>query len=242
MSKMETAVKLAEQIAADNSIGYKWGGWGKSTGGYDCGHLIIDAFERAGLGVKAAGATYTGNMRPAFLRCGFKDVTAGVNLATGAGLRRGDVLINTANHAALCVGNGRLVQASKDYDGRAGDGSGQEIAVRSYYNYPWDCVLRYQEASSTPQGSTPEPVTATNAIQSRTTYKIKLPLLRYGDRGPIVKSAQLLLAAAGYGTGSDASGHYGEGTKAALIKFQDSRGLMVDGLLGGQSWSALLGL
>ena len=169
MSKLETAVKLAEQIAADNSIGYQWGGWGQASGGYDCGHLVIDVFERAGFGVKSAGASYTGNMRPVFLKNGFSDVTASVDLRTGAGLRRGDVLLNQKEHAALFIGFGKLIQASSNYDGSPGDSSGREIAVRSYYNYPWDCVLR-PSVETTPISSSP---TASTPVSSAETYVVK---------------------------------------------------------------------
>lgn len=151
MSKTEKAVAWAEQIAADNRHGYGWGGWGPD---YDCGHLIIQAYEQAGILVKSAGASYTGNMRGPFLRCGFTDVTASVNLATGGGLRRGDVLLNYVNHAALCVGSGRIVQARGNLDGLPGDSSGQEIRVQPYYNYPWDCVLRPPVSETAVQPST----------------------------------------------------------------------------------------
>lgn len=139
MNKVEKAVAWAERIANDNSHGYGWGCWGPD---YDCGHLVIQAFEQAGIPLKSSGASYTGNMRSAALRCGFKDVTAGVNLGTGTGLRRGDILLNQASHAALCVGFGRIVQARSNLDGLPGDNSGNEIRVQNYYNYPWDCVLR----------------------------------------------------------------------------------------------------
>lgn len=152
MSKTEKAVAWAEQIAADNRHGYGWGGWGPD---YDCGHLIIQAYEQAGIRLKSAGATYTGNMRAAALRCGFKDVTAGINLATGAGLRRGDILLNQASHAALCVGSGRIVQARGNLDGLPGDSSGNEIRVQGYYNYPWDCVLRPPVSETAVQPTTP---------------------------------------------------------------------------------------
>jgi hypothetical protein len=37
---------------------------------------------------------------------GFGDITSQVNLATGSGLVRGDVLLNVANHTAMYIGNG----------------------------------------------------------------------------------------------------------------------------------------
>lgn len=145
---IEKAVTWALQIAQDPVHGYdQTRRWGPD---YDCSSLIISAWQQAGVPVKTAGATYTGNMAPAFLRCGFEDVTAEVNLTTGAGLQRGDVLLNAQHHTAMSIGNGQIVHASINEAGRAiggktGDQTGREICVRSYYKYSkgWDKVLRY---------------------------------------------------------------------------------------------------
>lgn len=80
----ERATARMEAWAADSSHGYDQANrWGPD---YDCSSAVISAWELAGVPVKTKGATYTGNMRGVFLRCGFEDVTAGVDLATGAGL------------------------------------------------------------------------------------------------------------------------------------------------------------
>lgn len=148
MSKIESAIQFMEATARDNSHGYcqthRWG----ADGDYDCSALVITAWERAGVKVKTAGATYTGNMHPVFTKKGFKDVTSSVNLATGAGLRRGDVLLNVRHHTAMYCGNGKEVEASINEKGTAtggkpGDQTGREILIRSYRNYPWTNVLRY---------------------------------------------------------------------------------------------------
>lgn len=147
-SKVEQYTEWMENLANDNFYGYSWGGWGPQD--YDCGHAIITAVREAGIPVK--GATYTGNMKTAFLADGFKDVAPSVNLTTGAGLRRGDILLNEANHAAVYTGNGKLAHArSSEGNSQPGDQSGNEIRIQSYFNYPdggWDCVLRYPEAVS----------------------------------------------------------------------------------------------
>ena len=145
---IEKAVTWAVQIAQNPSHGYdQTHRWGPN---YDCSSLLISAWQQAGVGVKTAGATYTGNMLPAFLRCGFEDVTAEVNLNTGAGLQRGDVLLNLRHHTAMSIGNGKIVHASinehgKAVGGRTGDQTGREICVRGYYKYSkgWNKVLRY---------------------------------------------------------------------------------------------------
>lgn len=145
---IEKAVTWAVQIAQDSSHGYdQIHRWGPD---YDCSSLLISAWQQAGVPVKNAGAIYTGNMLRTFLGCGFEDVTADVNLTTGAGLQRGDVLLNVRHHTAMCIGSGQIVHASineagKVTGGKSGDQTGREICMRSYYRYPkgWDRVLRY---------------------------------------------------------------------------------------------------
>lgn len=145
---IEKAVTWALQVAQDPAHGYdQTHRWGPD---YDCSSLVISAWQQAGVQVKTAGATYTGNMLSTFLRCGFEDVTAEVNLNTGTGLQRGDVLLNVKHHTAMSIGSGQIVHASinergKATGGKTGDQTGREICVRSYYRYPqgWDKVLRY---------------------------------------------------------------------------------------------------
>lgn len=153
MSKTENAIAWMEKMAADNSHGYdqiyRWG----QKGDYDCSAAVISAWQQAGVKVRDAGATYTGNMLNAFLKCGFIDVTKSINLATGSGLKRGDVLLNTSHHTAMYCGNGREVEASINEKGTAtggtpGDQTGREFLVRSYRNYPWNHVLRYNEPAA----------------------------------------------------------------------------------------------
>lgn len=146
MSKIDEACAWALAIANDAAHGYDQGNrWGPD---YDCSALVISDWEQAGVPVKSRGATYTGNMRGVFLSCGFEDVTGGVDLGTGAGLQKGDVLLNIQSHTALYMGNGQLVQASGNElggitGGQTGDQTGREINISGYYNFPWDCVLRY---------------------------------------------------------------------------------------------------
>ena len=163
MTKTEKAIRQMETWAKDDSHGYdqdyRWG----EKGDYDCSSAIISAWENAGVPVKSKGATYTGDMRTVFLSCGFKDITNKVNVATGAGLIRGDVLLNTVHHTAMYCGNGKEVEASINekgtaHGGKPGDQTGKEFLIRNYRNYPWDCILRYQESSSRSTTTTTEKV------------------------------------------------------------------------------------
>lgn len=154
MTKVEKAVSYIKNIAADNKHGYsqvnRWGTPG-TWSDYDCSSLVISAYQAAGIPVKDKGATYTGNMYAVFTKCGFKDVTSKINLATGKGLIAGDVLLNHQDHTAMMISTTQLAQASIDENGgimggKVGDQTGYEIHTRSYYNYPWNAVLRYPEA------------------------------------------------------------------------------------------------
>lgn len=240
MSKIETAITWMENTAADDRHGYdqiyRWG----ERGDYDCSAAVITAWEKAGIKVKSAGATYTGNMYDAFLKCGFKDVTKTVNLATGSGLQRGDVLLNVQKHVAMYCGNGKEVEASINEKGtarggKAGDQTGREFLVRLYRNYPWDHVLRYSEAGTPAPAPTPIP----------TVFKIagySLFTIRKGDKGEMVRFAQtLLIHKFGYSCGVyGADADFGSSTEKAVLQFQRNHKLVQDGIIGQNTWRELL--
>ncbi|MEL1135225.1 peptidoglycan-binding protein [Desulfitobacterium sp. THU1] len=64
------------------------------------------------------------------------------------------------------------------------------------------------------------------------------PTLRQGSTGPDVVRLQQLLTSHGFSPGA-IDGIFGPKTEAAVIAFQRSRGLLVDGIVGVQTWSAL---
>jgi N-acetylmuramoyl-L-alanine amidase len=65
-------------------------------------------------------------------------------------------------------------------------------------------------------------------------------VLRRGAGGEAVRDLQRRLARAGLEPGVDDSGDFGEGTEHAVRAFQTRRGLRVDGIVGRQTWSALV--
>lgn len=208
------AVEWMLEISADNQHGYSQANrWGPD---YDCSSFVISAWEQAGVPVKTAGATYTGNMFDVFTRCGFTDVTDSVDLATGAGMQPGDVLLNHACHTAAYIGNGQLVHArSSEGNSLQGDQSGNEIRVQPYYNGPWDCVLRYTGADA---GSIP-------AAPRRS-------VLKKGMTGEDVRELQEKLVRLGYDTGGT-DGQYGNKTFIAVAKLQEANNVTpVDGEAG----------
>ncbi len=151
MSVTDTAAAFMEAMAADDSHGYDQGSrWGPD---YDCSSLVISAWKKAGVPLTC---TYTGNMRADMLSHGFRDVTASVVLSTGSGLKKGDVLLHETHHTAMYIGGGKLVHAAgneygKATGGRTGDQTGREICVTGYFNFPWQCVLRYEGKGEKPE-------------------------------------------------------------------------------------------
>jgi hypothetical protein len=67
----------------------------------------------------------------------------------------------------------------------------------------------------------------------------RLPTLRRGDEGAYVERLQEALKAAGFYEG-EIDGDFGRGTKKAVKAFQDDRDLEPDGVVGRDTWTALL--
>ena len=235
MTKTEKAIRWMEDTARDNSHGYdqiyRWG----EKGDYDCSSAVYMSWEKAGIPVKTYsfqkyGCAYTGVMKTVFMHYGFQNVTSKINLATGAGLQRGDILLNEQHHVAMYCGNGLEVEASINEKGTAkggqpGDQTGREFLIRAYRNYPWNVVLRYTEAAD---GTAP--VTTKN-------------YLAMGDKGDAVKTMQTMLIKLGYSCGKyGADGDFGNGSRNAVIRFQSANGLAQDGLYGEKTKAKLTAL
>lgn len=223
MSKIEKAIQWALAIANDNAHGYDQAGrWGPD---YDCSSLVISAWRQAGVPL---GSTYTGNMRADMLAHGFVVVTDGSRQA-------GDVLLNEVHHTAMMVNAAQLVQASINErgtvtGGQTGDQTGREISVAPYYNYPWDCVLRYtaEDAGAAPAASHAE-------VRG-------LPTISQADINDVredVKAVQALLNLR-LSTDLEVDGQYGANTDAAVRSAQRRYNLAVDGVCGPQTWAALI--
>jgi peptidoglycan hydrolase-like protein with peptidoglycan-binding domain len=99
-------------------------------------------------------------------------------------------------------------------------------------------------ATPTPKSTTPKAATSGSVSSKQTpasaTSTSATPILRLGSRGEAVKELQRLLKTAGVYTGS-ADGIFGAQTQAAVIKFQQTKKLGVDGVVGAKTWAALHG-
>lgn len=71
---------------------------------------------------------------------------------------------------------------------------------------------------------------------------LNLPVLHRGSEGESVKALQILLIGKGYSCGGwGADGDFGLATEEAVRKFQRDNGLTMDGIVGTETWSKLLG-
>lgn len=179
MGVVQNAVNWAVAIANDASHGYdQTNRWGPD---YDCSSFVISAFKQAGVPLTC---TYTGDMLSNMLANNFSSISL------TAGIQYGDVLLNVSKgHTAIYIGNNQLVQASISengtvHAGQVGDQTGAEIAVRSYYNYPWEYILRYNENENVPESGALGIDTAfSNVINPSTVSLIEFGIPRIGTFG-----------------------------------------------------------
>lgn len=228
--RIERATAWMEAAARDSSHGYDQDRrWGPD---YDCSSAVISAWEAAGVPVRQKGATYTGNMLQVFTANGFS-IVPGINFATGAGLQRGDVLLNTVHHTAMYCGNGKEVEASINekgtaHGGKTGDQTGKEFLIRNYRNYPWEYALRYTGINENQGGA----------------YMFSVKTIKNGSTGNDVKLLQRLLKSNGF-KGSDGKnltidGDCGVNTVFAIKAYQKKKGLNADGIAGPATWKSIL--
>lgn len=225
MSKIETYIAYMMELVTNPKHGYdQIHRWGED---YDCSSAIITAVQTV-IPVKDAGATYTGNMRKAFEKCGFRAIP----YSKGMSLIRGDILLNEKHHAAMFIGGGQIAQFSSNENGRAtggqtGDQTGRESGTMPLYNYSkgWDYVLRYQEKEDI-------------------IVNVELRQIQLGSQCPEVGTVQTLLNALRYlgknGKPLTVDHQFGQNVEYAVKNFQKAHGIGQDGIVGAKTWPAIL--
>lgn len=74
-------------------------------------------------------------------------------------------------------------------------------------------------------------------------YAMEMKYLRKGCKGEDVRAVQILLIGRGYSCGSaGADGDFGSATDSAVRKYQEAKGLDVDGIVGNDTMGSLLGV
>lgn len=141
MPDINTLIQRMRYWCSDVSLGYSQPHrWDIRPGGTaDCSSLVIHCLHEAGF--DTGSATYTGDLSTNLTARGW------ARLPADGRPQAGDILLNDADHTAVYLGDGLLAQASISetggIDGAPGDQTGGETNITPYYDYPWDCYLRY---------------------------------------------------------------------------------------------------
>lgn len=148
---MASVAKLIERMrywCVEANMGYsqsdRWN-FNPAGGNCDCSSLVIHCLQEAGF--DTGGASYTGNLSANLTARGWARV------GNNGNPQPGDILLNDADHVAVYLGGGKLAQASHSENnsavGAPGDQTGGETNIRNYYNFPWNCYLRWTGANDT---------------------------------------------------------------------------------------------
>ena len=146
------------------------------------------------------------------------------------------------SHTGVYIGGGYAVEAR----GHAYGVVKTKVSSRSWTH--WGALPDVLGGSETPvdppvekdeQEPAPESGEATEGQNGGNTVMVELNVLRKGSKGEQVKTLQRLLNAMGYSCGS-VDGAFGVKTLGAVEKFQRAKGLTVDGIVGKDTWNALL--
>lgn len=197
----------------------------------DCSSLVIHCLQEAGF--DTGSASYTGNMSSNLCARGWKRV------ANNGSPQRGDILLNDTHHVAVYVGNGLLCQASRNEKhtangGKPGDQDGYETNTRGYYDYPWDCYLRYAGA----QVETPSKLVVDGYWGKQTTLRLQ-ELLGCPYKDGVISSqwqGDVWRHAACTSFQHDSSGV----GSVTISRLQQRIGVTADGLCGKDTINALI--
>lgn len=157
----------------------------------------------------------------------------------GAGDCRGGAdhvgIVSSVTGSVLCVIEGNSSDAvgerSIHIDARFIRGYGQP----DYASMATEEDAPAKEREAAPVSPAPAPVSVS--------VSVTLPQLARGAKGETVRAAQLLLIGRGCRCGTwGADGDFGAATQGAVQSFQRGRQLAVDGVVGAQTWRALLTL
>lgn len=143
------------------------------------------------------------------------------------------VFMRDMSHVGVYVGDGYVVEAT----GHAKGVVKTKLAGRGWGLWGKPRWISYTDAATPSQ-----PAQTTTPTTASALTITGLPLLRYGDKGECVRSAQLLLIGRGYSCGRyGADGEIGQDTYNAVVAFQRASGLQQDGIIGAQTWARLIG-
>ena len=106
---------------------------------------------------------------------------------------------------------------------------GQKLGIDGIYGVQTENAIKnFQRRSA---------LVAKGTMNNATWEALVVPC-RTGSQGDAVRAIQTLLRRAEYDI--PVNGQFGPATRAAVVKFQNMRGLHIDGVVGKQTWCALV--
>lgn len=170
MASIQTFIDRMRYWCSEGNLGYDQGNrWDIREGGEcDCSSLVIFALQEAGF--DTGSASYTGNLSENLTARGWQRIPFTWSPQAG------DILLNDENHVAAWLGD-CLAQASIDENGnisggQTGDQTDGETNLRSLYDYPWDCILRYTGDDGGTSSSGNEPANGGDSSGCGVVYEV----------------------------------------------------------------------
>lgn len=194
--------------------------------GYDLASAMTYQYTGKGSAACATSANYYMSHNAWFDR---PQVGDQVFFNVSGGINHTGIVTDVGMGAIVTVeGNSSDMVARRTYDIKS-------PAIAGYGRPKWSVLENYDPPEEEPE---PEPEPKPVVM-----VKIELPQITEGDISDSVKAAQALLDCWGFPCGScGADGEYGPDTKRAITRFQKYRRLEQDGVIGPDTWSALLGV
>lgn len=163
----------------------------------------------------------------------------------------GDVIFfisaGAINHQGIVTGVSSLSVTS--VEGNSSDQVSRRVraindaTIAGYGRPKWSVVATETAESGTNDSTSGEVIIEQPKPQPQTGNAVTLPTLQKGDVSEVVRAAQMLLNGRGCSCGIyGADGDFGGMTRAAVLAFQRRNGLEADGIIGINTWKALLGV
>lgn len=129
--RVEAYIDELYKIANDNTHGYNIN-WAKRqfNPDVDCSSLVYYGLVHVGI-IPESSPFDTASMGAVLIQNGFTEIRYNPDI-----VQRGDIVIwngaGTAGHATTYIGDGKEIAAHWDYDGKPGDGAGDEVSVGNF--------------------------------------------------------------------------------------------------------------
>lgn len=143
------------------------------------------------------------------------------------------VLVFFSGHVGVYIGNGYVIEAR---------GFNYGVVKTRLKDRPWKSWGKcpYIKYITEPKNTTANKTETTSKGDNK--VNVKLDVLQKGSKGEQVKALQRMLYAMGYELGNNPiDGDFGTKTDDAVRSYQKKNGLTVDGIVGQNTWSKLLG-